>query len=269
MSLHCGQQEFMDLHAVRNFFHPIQKYLTPRRRAQIFYVAVSALVALGIFQSVKQYREAKYVNQVAQQVTTRAGSKDTLGTVVALRDYLRQNVTRKGFPAFGRPVLRNTAAETLASGKGRCGESTRAFINMAGSLGIRARRLYLEGRRSHVVALVTLDNEQQVIVDSSDRPYFPDLEPLANVLGHAEFDYYTSFNPHRIVFGFGKNTVNFGPLNYFFENPNAFLALFSFALAFSCVGIRWLRHPLRNWRKGRANTARGAKEWRTASASSA
>jgi hypothetical protein len=259
----------MNLQAPRAPFTPIRLFLTPRRRAQIFYVAVFALVALGVFQSVKQYRETKYVNQVAQQVTAHAGSKDTLGTVAALRDYLRQNVKRQGFPAYGRPVLRNTAAETLASGKGRCGESTRAFINMAGSLGIRARRLYLEGQRSHVVALVTLDNEQQVIVDSSDRPYFTDIEPLANVSRHAEFDYYTSFNPHRIIFGFGKNTINFGPLNYFFENPNAFLALFSFALAFSCVGIRWLRHPVRNWRKGRAKTARGSKEWRTASASSA
>lgn len=249
-------------------FAQIRLYFTPRRRSQIFYAVISALVAMGAFLSVKQYRETKYVNQVARAVTARVVAHDTLGTVVALRDYLRQNVTRYGFSASGRPLLRNTAAETLASGKGRCGESTRTFINMAASLGIPSRRLYLEGERSHVVALVTID-DQQLIVDSSDRPYFPDLEPLANISRHPEFDYYTSFNPHRIVFGFGKNAVNFGPLNYFLENPNALYALLSFGLALGCVGISWLRHPVRNWRRGRAAAAPDSKEWQAAPASSA
>ena len=257
----------MNSRAARAPFSQIRSYFTPPRRVRIFYAAMLALVAVGIFLSVKQYQETKYVNQVAGNIVSRAGSREKLATVIALRDYLRQNVTRKGFSASGRPVLRNTAAETLASGKGRCGEATRTFINMAASLGIRSRRLYLEGQRSHVVALVTLDN-QQVIVDSSDRPYFPDLEPLANISRHPEFDYFTSFNPHRIIFGFGKNSINFGPLNYFLENPNAFYALLSFGLAFGCVGIKWLRHPVRNWRKARATNARPAKEWQAAPASS-
>lgn len=248
-------------------FAQIRLYLTPRRRKQVFYVVISALVAMGAFLSVKQYRETKYVNQVTREVTARAAAHDTLGTVVALRDYLRQNVTRIAFPPSGRPFLRNTAAETLASGKGRCGESTRAFINMAASLGIPSRRLYLEGERSHVVALITI-NDQQLIVDSSDRPYFLEIEPLANISRHREFAYYTSFNPHRIVFGFGKNSVNFGPLNYFLENPNALYALLCFGLALGCVGIRWLRHPVRNWRRGKA-VAPGSKEWQAAAASSA
>ena len=248
-------------------FAQIRLYFTPRRRAQIFYAAILVLLAIGIFQSVKQYRETKYVNQLARDITARAGSKDRLATVMALRDYLRQNVKRNGFPAFGRPFFRNTAAETLASGKGRCGESTRSFINMAAGLGIQSRRLYLEGQRSHVVALVALD-DQQLIVDSSDRPYFLDVEPLASISKHAEFDYYTSFNPHRIIFGFGKNAVNFGPMNYFLENPNALCALLLFGLALGCLGARWLRRPLQNWRKARAANARGAKDWQVAPASS-
>ena len=250
-------------------FNRIGTYFPPRRRAIIFYIFVFVIMAVGVFQTVAQYREARYVDQMARNITARAGSQDTMSTLIALRDYLHQNVKRDKFPARGRPFLRNTAAETLASGKGRCGESTRAFINMASGLGIRARRLYLEGRRSHVVALVTLDDGRQVIVDSADRFYFPNIEPLASVTRHAEFDSYSSFNRHRIVFGFGSNTVNFGPLNYFLENPNALVALVAFALAFGCVGLRWLGHPVRNWRKGRASTARAAKEWQTAAANSA
>lgn len=258
----------MNIRAARAPFAQIRRDLTPRRRAGIFYAVILALVAIGLFQSVRQYRESKYVHQFARNITSQAASKDTLATVLALRDYLRQNVNRRGFPASGRPLLRNTAAETLASGKGRCGEATRAFINMAASLGIRSRRLYLEGERSHVVALATID-DQVLIVDASDRPYFPELEPLAQISQHHEFDYYTSFNPHRIIFGFGKNAVNFGPLNYFLENPNAFYALLSFGLAFACVVFRWLRNPLRNWRKRRTSLGVAAKEWHPAPVSSA
>jgi|ERR1044072_2620679 hypothetical protein len=258
----------MKLNAVLAPFSRIRLYLTPRRRTQIFYVAVSALMALGIFQSVRQYRETQYVNQVARNITSQAGSKDTMATVVALRDYLRQNVKRNSFPASGRPFLRNTAAEILASGRGRCGESTRAFINMAAGFGIPARRLYLDGQRSHVVALVTLDNNQQVIVDSSDRFYFRDIEPLASFSRHAEFDSYSSFNRHRIIFGFGSNTFNFGPLNYFLENPNALMALMFMGLAFGCTALKLLRHRVRSWRKRGEVVGLAANEWQTASAAS-
>jgi hypothetical protein len=259
----------MNLSAASSPFAQIRLYLTPRRRTQIFSAAVLALMALGIFQGVRQYRETKYVNQVARNITARAGSKDTLATVVALRDYLRQNVKRNAFSPSGRPFLRNTAAEVLASGKGRCGESTRAFINMAAGLGIRARRLYLDGQRSHVVALVTLDNEQQVIVDSSDRFYFRDIEPVESISRHAEFDSYSSFNRHRIIFGFGSNTINFGPLNYFLENPNALMALMFIGLALCSTALRLLRRPVRSWRKRRAMVRLATNEMLTASASSA
>jgi hypothetical protein len=258
----------MNLSTASSPFAQIPLYLTPRRRTQIFYAVVLALVALGIFQSVKQYRETKYVNEVARNIATQAGSKDTLATVVALRDYLRQNVKREYFSPRGRPFLRNTAAETLASGKGRCGESTRAFINMAAGLGIRARRLYLYGRRLHVVALVTLDNQQQVIVDPSDRFYFREIEPLANVTRHAEFDSYSSFNRRRTIFGFGSSTLDVGPLYYFIENPHALLALIFMGLAFGFTALRLL-HPVRSWRKRRAMVELAANEWQTASASSA
>jgi Transglutaminase-like superfamily len=259
----------MNFKAAYPAFKKVLSVFTPHRRARIFYAFVLVLVAVGAFYAVKQYREQRYVNQFARNVSAQAGSRDTMGTVVALRDYLRQNVRRDSFPARGRPFLRNTAAETLASGKGRCGESTRAFVNMAAGLGIQARRLYLEGRRRHVVALVTLEDGRQVIVDSADRPFFFDIEPLDQLSQHPEFNYHSSFNAQRMLVALPSNTINLGPLSYVFENPHAIAALLFVGLAFFSVALRSLRHPVRSWRKRRATVARAAKEWHAAPAGSA
>src|SRR3712207_2117776 len=48
----------------------------------------------------------------------------------ALRDYVRAHVRNTDFSPRGRAFLRDTAADTLRTGKGRCGEATRAFVNM-------------------------------------------------------------------------------------------------------------------------------------------
>jgi hypothetical protein len=57
----------MNSRAARAPFAQIRSYFTPPRRVRIFYAVMLALVALGIFLSVKQYQETKYVNQVAGQ----------------------------------------------------------------------------------------------------------------------------------------------------------------------------------------------------------
>jgi Transglutaminase-like superfamily len=246
----------MKSRAARTAFDQLRSYLPRRRRVQMFYIAVFALAAAGVFQAVKQYRETSYVNQMAQKVSAQAGTKDTKTTIVALRDYLRQNVRREHFPPQGRPFLRNTAAETLRSGKGRCGESTRAFIIMADALGIRAQRLYLEGRRRHVVALATLDTGEQVIVDSSDRPYFRDLESLSQLSKHPEFDSYSSFNQRRTFVSLPLRAVHIGRFATFVENPHTLQAALWFFLAAGLVGLKLVRLPLRALRERRKKVVR-------------
>ena len=198
-----------------------------------------ATLSFGISEAVSQRRDNRYVEELAQNITRQANARDATSTIIALRDYLRHNVTRDNYPVVGRPFLRDTAAYALQTGKGRCGESTRAFINMAESVGIRAQRLYLEGQREHVVALVTLNDGRQLIVDSIDPPYFQNLEELHQVTQHPEFKYYSSINLHRLFKSpsLPANTYEIPGLTYFLEKPHALKALFYFSLSGTCAAL--------------------------------
>ena len=179
---------------------------SPRPRSRLLanwraYVVTGAFLvtlAFGISEAVLQHRESRYVAGVAEHIVRQANARDTTATIIALRDYLRRNVTANNYSVAGRPFFRDTAAYALQTGKGRCGESTRAFINMAESLGIHAQRLYLEGELEHVVAVVTLSDGRQLIVDSIDPPYFLGIEELHPGSQFPDFNYYSSINLHRL-----------------------------------------------------------------------
>lgn len=192
-------------------------------------------LAFGISEAVSQRRESRYVAEMAQITVRQANASDETSTIIALRDYLRRNCTRDNYPVRGRPFLRDTAEYALRTGKGRCGESTRAFVNMAESLGIHAQRLYLEGAQEHVVAVVTLGNGRKVLVDSIAPPYIQDLDDLQQVVLHSQFKYYSSINLHRWLKkpSLPANTYDPPGLSYFLENPHALKALFGFLFSSS------------------------------------
>ena len=203
--------------------------------AAIFLVAL----AFGISEAISQRRESLYVAKMARNIVRQANASDETSTIIALRDYLRKNVSSKEYPRVRRPFLRDTAAEALRTGQGRCGEATRAFVNMAESLGIHAYRLYVEGLPlEHVVALVRMNDGRRLIVDSTDRPYIQDLVEL-NQLEQYHFNYYSSINMHRWLRrpSLPANTYDPPGLSYFYENPHALKALFWFSLSFACVGL--------------------------------
>ena len=57
-----------------------------------------------------------------------------------------------GFRLLPRPLLRDTAIESLRKRRGFCGESARVAVLMLGALGVRANRIYLIGARwNHVI----------------------------------------------------------------------------------------------------------------------
>jgi hypothetical protein len=237
-------------------------------RSLVFYLALLAALSLGVTQVVKQYQETRFINQAARQAVPETPGKDTRATVLALRDYIRQNVTRANYRSKGRPLLRDTAAETLKRGTGGCGEVTRVFINMAAAVGIPSQRLYLDGSRNHVVALVKLNDGKQILVDSLDFPYLDEIEELQQVRQHREFNHYSSFNQRRLFAALPSNTISLGPLNYYLENPHALLAALWFALALLLIGMRLLRYPLRAWRKRRAAVRQTRRQWQAAPAGS-
>jgi len=225
-------------------------------RAYIVTAIFLVTLALGISEAVSQHRESRYVAAMAQNIVRQANASDQTSTIIALRDYLRRNVTREGYPVVGRPFLRDTAAYALSTGKGRCGESTRAFINMAESLGMHAQRLYVEGLPlEHVVALVRLNDGRQVLVDSTDQPYIQNLAEL-NQLQQYHFNYYSSINMHRWLRrpSLPANTYDPPGLSYFYENPHALKALFWFSLSFVCVGL-WALSRARGYFRGRRRIA--------------
>jgi hypothetical protein len=205
-------------------------------RAYIVTAIFLVTLAFGISEAVSQHRESRYVAEMAQRIVRQANVSDETSTILALRDYLRHNVTRENYPVEGRPFLRDTAAYALQTGNGRCGEATRAFVNMAESLGIHAYRLYLEGLPlEHVVAIVRLNDGRQILVDSTDRPYIQDLIEL-NQLEQYHFNYYSSINMHRWLRrpSLPANTYDPPGLSYFYENPHALKALLWFSLSFAC-----------------------------------
>jgi len=186
-----------------------------------------ALLAMGVAEAFVQHREDEYVSRVTREVLEKADARDYRSKLTALRDFIRTHVNTVDFYFKDRPLLRNTAAETLRSGKGRCGESARLFFNMARAAGIPSQRLYLEGRRSHVVNVVGAEGGGALIVDAgAPIHYYTDIVPLAEFSRGTEFRKYSSFGFRRysILVALPSNNVNLGPLSYLFENPHAFLA---------------------------------------------
>src|ERR1044071_9594060 len=143
-------------------------------------------------EGVAQYSERKFLQAVAREIVGRLGRSDTREQVIALRDYLRANVTYEGAAYDDRPFFRDSAAETLRSGKGYCGEVTRTFICLADAVGIRAQRINLWGKEPHVVAEVELGPDDRVIVDCQSPPKIDSLERLDDVMSSLQYtDYYT------------------------------------------------------------------------------
>src|SRR5262245_56508635 len=50
-------------------------------------------LAFGISEAISQHRESRYVAEMAQHIVRQANASDETSKVIALRDYLRRNVT--------------------------------------------------------------------------------------------------------------------------------------------------------------------------------
>jgi transglutaminase-like putative cysteine protease len=199
-----------------------------RRRLPAIFLGLALIpLALGAGEALEQHRQDEYVRDVTREALGGVAAGNYTAKVSALRDYIRAHVRNIDFNTRQRPFLRYSAAETLRMGKGRCGEATRVFINMAHAAGIPAQRLYLEGARSHVVAVVADDNDgSKLLVDAADRPYFPELEPLAGLTRHEEFSTYSTLGWRRLgpLRALPSNYLNLGPLGYLLESPHALVA---------------------------------------------
>ncbi|HEX6182808.1 MAG TPA: transglutaminase-like domain-containing protein [Pyrinomonadaceae bacterium] len=232
--------------------------LAPRLLPSMLAALALALLAVGAAEYLVQQRQDEYVRAVTREALEGAAGQDIDSKVTALRNYVRTHVRNVNFSARGRPFFRDTAADTLRSGRGRCGEATRVFINMARAAGIPAHRLYLEGRKAHVVAAVDAGDGRTLIVDATERYYFPEVEPLDGLSRHTEFVTYSSFGWRRLSLlrALPSNSVSLGPLGYLFENPHALLAWAYFLSAAAGLALAALLRR-RLPRRSRAATREG------------
>jgi transglutaminase superfamily protein len=129
-----------------------------------------ALLMLASYCYLCFQEEQRWLAVKARQITDQASAHTQRERIMALRDYLRRHVKWRGAAYDDRPFLRATARETLESGLGYCGESTRAFINLAHQLGIKAHRVNLYGPSPHVIAEAEVRPDVDILVDAQDSP---------------------------------------------------------------------------------------------------
>jgi hypothetical protein len=221
----------------------------------VFLSVVGLFCLLGFYQLILQIQDQRYVASVARQIISDSKATDTRSKVLALRDYLRTHISFHDAPTDDRPFLRDSAADTLRSGKGYCGEDTRAFICMAASVGIPAQRINLWGKRAHVVAEADLGNGDRVLVDGQNPPQIADLESLDQVILRPEYDDYYTLNLRRLGMSHfvSRIKLEMGPLTYWTENPHALKSSLWFVMAIGLMTasgarslIRFLLHK-RGW----------------------
>jgi transglutaminase superfamily protein len=219
----------------------MQSVTSLRRPLFLFMTLVSVL--LGAAEIIQQAADARYVRSTATAVIEKSGASTPGECVIALRDYLRANITFRGAPSLHRPFLRATAADTLRSRRGYCGEVTRAFICMASTAGVRARRINLYGSKPHVVAEAELAPGRKVIVDCQNPPRIAGLERLDQVIRRPEFEDYSTLNLRRLHISWlvARLKPEMGPLTYWTENPHALKALIWFSVPMMLIAVRGMR----------------------------
>lgn len=213
-------------------------------------------VLLAIFaawQAFHQIQEDSRLRQIAESIVSEAGATTQRHKAVAIRDFLRKNVTYQGVSISGRPFLRSTALETINSGKGYCGEVTRSFIGLARTVGVQAQRINLYGKNNHVVAVADLGDGESTIIDCQHPAHIVELQTLDKVMLLPEFSDYSTFNFRRIGFGWliPRLKVNIGWLTYLTENPNALKAFGAFSSIIFLNALACVRPSIRRFLKWR------------------
>lgn len=219
--------------------------LKPRIGRWFFAAGVAIAGVVAGWELLLQVQENRFVRSVSLSVIEGAGAASPLEKAVALRDYLRKEVTSLGAPNNDRPFLRATAAETLQSGRGYCGEVSRAFICMANSLGMRAQRINLVGNKIHTVAEIEVSPSERWIVDCQNPPSLVRLATIDELLRGPDYTDYFTVNLRRLQVNWliSRIKLQHGPWDYVLERPHLLKAIGWGGLVaslFSLMTLRWL-----------------------------
>lgn len=208
-----------------------------------FRIAIVLLMTVALMmcavEAYWQIQEDRFIAELAGRIVSRSGATTPLEKVTALREHILGNVRFQGAAYDDRPFFRASAAETLQSGMGYCGEVTRAFINLAGAEGIRAQRINLWGRTPHVVAEAEISKGNNVIVDCQNPPMIPNLETLDNVILSHDFEDYYTLNLRRLhlTWLITRVRMRLGLATWWLENPHALKSILWGGLLVLSLGL--------------------------------
>jgi hypothetical protein len=196
-----------------------------------------------------RYRDdGVWAADIADRVIRDAKAVSSREKAAALRDFVRSRVKHQGAEHDDRPFLRRTARETIESGKGYCGESTRAMVRLAESVGLRAQRVNLRGpERQHVVAEVEVEPGRFVLYDPQDNAdlnsVFDGRDLTADELivkAGSPFREYSNLNLRRVpVVGrfVQRVKLNQGRISMLMESPWLIDAIVLQLLAIGVAGL--------------------------------
>lgn len=140
------------------------------RKKKIFWIVVALCVVSSLYFLLQYRCDQAWIRGKVLTILPQDRPLTHQEQILVIRDYVRAHVSCEGVDIDDRPFLRASARETLETGKGYCGEAARAFICLANSIGINARRVNLIGRINHVVVEVEMTPDRWVVVDPMHLP---------------------------------------------------------------------------------------------------
>jgi hypothetical protein len=228
-----------------------------RKTRRFIQAAIGVLLLLSGYYALQYQREQRWLSDEAQRIVAEAGASTRADQVRALRDYVRRHVRHEGVDAEARPFFRASAKKTLTSGRGYCGEATRAFICLAHQLDINAQRVNLSGKLQHVVAEVEVEPGKWILVDPQhnarangflDRKDWSLREAI--LAEGSPFQEYSNLNLRRLpVVNLFVQRVKLHPgwLTWTMENPALIKAQMYGGLAVLLIGLYGLDRLLRRF----------------------
>lgn len=218
-------------------FSQLKQFITRRR---VYWTVVVLNFLVSGYYVLVYYEEQDQLAMKAHEIVNAADPRSREEQIIALQSFIRQHVRYEGLTIEGRPFLRASATEIIETGKGYCGEATRAFICLAHHLGIESQRVNLYGRINHVVAEVELEPDRWVLVDLQENNATNDLLDgkwltLNDIFAHAESPFVDYSNVHLrrlpiINLFVQRIKLRNGFVTWVLENPSLLKALlFGFA----------------------------------------
>ncbi len=130
-----------------------------------------SFIVLSFAYVCKWWKERQLLMAKIKDITGRRSDFNNIESITAIKRFLTESISYDiARREAKRPLLRQTAAKTLQTGFGFCGENARVAVLMLNYSGIRAGRVYLIGQHWNHVVVENLFNGQWFLFDAHRDP---------------------------------------------------------------------------------------------------